>query len=399
MINVRDKHIPELDGIRGVACLGIIVAHCFLGIMSFPGGSPGQILTVFLLGGVDLFFVLSGFLIGGILIDNRNAANFFSAFWTRRIGRIFPALYVLVASYVAILIVRRNFDLPFLDAWLLQAPVHSPLWYATFTQSVPFVMTDWGPRWMGVTWSLAIEEQFYVIFPFLVYFLSHRSLIVTVVSAAIFAPICRILVDYNFGHVASYVLLPCRMDALLLGVLAAMVIRSPVALERARNYRFLIDFVIICLAIWIAFPGPLGTWLNSQGKFLSSLDSNIHYTKQALLFALAILRIFLYPRGWYHTILTWKPLTGLGLVSYGLYLYHQAVNGLVHGLLFGKEPQVDSLEQAAAAFLVMGTAILLATLSYFYFEMPIRRLAQRVKFRSPDAIGYCEAEQKSRVPV
>ncbi len=100
------------------------------------------------------------------------------------------------------------------------------------------------------------------------------------------------------------------------------------------------------------------------------------------MFALLILRIFLYEPGPYHRFLRTKVLTGIGLISYALYMYHQAVNGLMHGFIFNQEPHISTVTELLVAFAVMAIAVGLATLSYVYFERPIRRLAQRVGYSS-----------------
>ncbi len=380
------KHIPELDGVRGLACFGVLFAHCLGGIMV----TPPTLLAIawsktqyFLLGGVDLFFVLSGFLIGGILIDNRHSKNFFLAFWTRRAGRILPVLFMLVVSYCLIIALRPYLDTPSLDLWLLKEPVHSPLWYLTFTQTIPTVLSGAGPRWMGITWSLAIEEQFYLFFPLLVYFLPPRVLTFVVVGMVPFAWICRSLVHHFVGWYEAYVMLPCRLDCLAVGVLIAILVRSPAALDKARDYRLHLDVAIVLLVLAISeykFHG----WSSQLGEYplVSTAVLSFIYTAIALLFALCILRIFLYRHGWYHRFLTWRPLVWLGLISYGLYMYHQAINGLMHVWLFDAEPSVASWRQAAVAVGVMVIAIAVATLSYRCVETPIRRWAQQVRFKA-----------------
>src|SRR5258708_29267948 len=133
------RHVVELDGTRGIACLLIITIHCFTGILplevktSLPSYFGG--LGLILAGGVDLFFVLSGFLIGGILLDNRTASNFFRVFWTRRAGRILPVYILLFITYGIGLAVRARFDIAWMDLFLLHRPL-LPFWsYATFTQN------------------------------------------------------------------------------------------------------------------------------------------------------------------------------------------------------------------------------------------------------------------------
>jgi peptidoglycan/LPS O-acetylase OafA/YrhL len=246
------RHIPELDGVRGIACIFIVLLHCLIGISSAAPGSfveliKGQTMP-FLIGGVDLFFVLSGLLIGGILLDNRGASNFFRAFWTRRIARIFPVNYALVASYALVLAVQNIWHFPQLDIFALAPPVHSPLWYATFTQSIPFALTDWGPRWMGITWSLAIEEQFYLLFPLVVYFLPRRHVVMLTIVAIVASPLLFAAVEWITGRSdTAYVLLPCRMSALFLGVLVACIIRNDRAFGIARRFRILLDLAILLI--------------------------------------------------------------------------------------------------------------------------------------------------------
>ena len=385
-MDISKGHVAELDGVRGIACLSILIVHCTIGIWAPPAGSAfyaavttAPLLNIlaaaetFLLAGVDLFFVLSGFLIGGILMDNRNAPNFFRAFWTRRIARIFPVAYVLLASYALALFIRAHFDLPQLDLWLLQEP-RPPFWsYATFTQSIPIAINGYnGPKWVGITWSLAIEEQFYLLFPFLVYFLSRRSITVIGIAAIIAAPIFRAIVSARYNWYAAYVLLPCRMDALVFGVLIAAIIRNQAALAMARRARFWLDVVaalIIVAMITQSFP-------------ITSFV--LRYSAEALLFALLILRIFLYPPGLYHALLRARILTAAGLISYALYMYHQMISGLMHGFVFGHEPKITNVAEFIGALAVMGIAVALATLSYFYLERPIRQLGRRMAFKRSD---------------
>jgi peptidoglycan/LPS O-acetylase OafA/YrhL len=381
--------VPELDGIRGIACILIVLLHCLIGISDFAQGSLLQEVksetNVFLIGGVDLFFVLSGFLIGGILMDNRQSENFFRAFWTRRIARIFPVNYVLLASFVVVLAVRKNFDLPWLDIWLLKGPT-PPLWtYATFTQSIPMAVAgEAGPRWLGITWSLAIEEQFYLIFPVLIFFLSRRAIWLVAVAGILIAPVLWAIIEWKTGQpYTGYVLLPCRVSALLLGVLVACVIRNPKTLSICRRYRVLID----CVTLFI-FYSIIARWLHvyafnlkEQNPFLAILlAAPMQYLILATMFALLMLRIYLYEGGLFRRLLRMRILIGAGLISYALYMYHQAVNGLLHGFLLNQVPRVASGREIVVAIAVIAIAVGLATLSYFFLERPIRRLGQRVKF-------------------
>ena len=120
-----DRYTPELDGIRAFACLFILAAHCFTGpAVSWTTGTEiFYMKTVhILLGGVDLFFVLSGYLIGGILLDGKRGSNYFKSFWIRRAARILPVAYVLLASYIAALGAEQAFGLKWMNITLLAEP-------------------------------------------------------------------------------------------------------------------------------------------------------------------------------------------------------------------------------------------------------------------------------------
>src|SRR5262249_23229097 len=183
--NSSDRRITELDGLRGLAILFVLVyhyanfdvaPHSLFYYLSLP-----QRLTWT---GVDLFFVLSGFLIGGILIDQRESSQYFFPFYLRRFHRIFPIYYIFIASlFIRTMVWPR---------WALSASA-MPLWpYPFFLQTLlsPVVMT-FGPAWSGATWSLAIEEQFYLLLPLAVRRLSAKSLLRFVVVCVLAAPIVR----------------------------------------------------------------------------------------------------------------------------------------------------------------------------------------------------------------
>src|SRR5260370_19570686 len=167
--------IPELDGIRGIAIGMVLIAHCFA-IVSRPGSALAYALVPLRLDwtGVDLFFVLSGFLIGGILLDARESSNYFRVFYTRRFFRIVP-IY-------AVLLVCAGFTIYLSDARIFRRYEEMltgrlPWWYfLTFAQNIGMsIHKVWGTFPLGVTWSLAVEEQFYLTLPLLIRFLDRRG--------------------------------------------------------------------------------------------------------------------------------------------------------------------------------------------------------------------------------
>lgn len=373
-IAVNDKHIAELDGVRGIACLFVVVHHCLIGIVSPGFSSLAPYLRHFdtlLVGGVDLFFVLSGFLIGGILLDNRSAANFFGAFWARRACRILPVYWLLLSTYVAALSLGPLFNAPWLDKWLLNDPL--PLWsYLTFTQNYVMALppANNGALWLGITWSLAVEEQFYLLFPVLVYVLRRRTLVAIAIGCLVTAPIIRVVLWKAGGAFYSgYFPTPARMDALMFGFLVACVIRHAPSLDVARKYRIPLDVI------------ALGIFVTILDQHIMSIAPTLAFTLLSAMFAYGVLRIFIADEGPYKVGLRSWFLVNAGLISYAWYMYHQAINGLVHGLLFQSAPFVSSVGQLAASGLVLIVSACLAAISTRYFERPFRQWGRLVPYR------------------
>jgi len=151
------KRISQLDGVRGVAILLVLVYHYFTcQIVAEPGTLLSYLnrATSLTWSGVDLFFVLSGFLIAGILLDHRDTANYFRVFYLRRACRILPLHVLLLGLFVCFLATPMAVSPRF--EWVFGQPF--PLVsYATFTQNILMgIRGDFGPHWLGVTWSLAV---------------------------------------------------------------------------------------------------------------------------------------------------------------------------------------------------------------------------------------------------
>lgn len=388
------SHTPELDGIRGWACLSVLIAHTITGPFNVPELETLMFLsdrTLWLfLSGVDLFFVLSGFLIGGILIDSRNKPLYFRHFWIRRFGRIFPVAYLVLATYAVALYVTTNFGITRFDNWLLAEP-RPPLWtFATFTQSFPIASGGYGgPRWMAMTWSLAIEEQFYLLFPLAVYFLPRRWLVAIVISGIIAAPIFRDLLERLYGHwYAPYVLLPSRMDALLYGVGLALIVRNKAAFEIAKSLRRFLDVIGIVILYSIVSRWVFPLWPGPSGAIYPLKQSLM-----AILWAILILRVFTFEQSWFNRVWRNSVLRWIGLISYALYMYHQAVNGLIHGILFGQEPVITNFAHLLTAIIVIAISILLAAISYYYFEKPIRDYCSKLSSRMREKVPSPQTQE------
>ena len=192
------RHLPALDGVRGFAVLGVACSHLFPATPHSPLEAFVHSTFAFGASGVDLFFVLSGFLITGILFDSLPDPGFFRKFYARRVLRIFPLYYgVLAAFAVAALVFGLNFHHQLLSLAL----------YLQNTHLVAQPIRDYfGPTGLPLPhfWSLAIEEQFYLVWPVTVYFLRTRHRLLIFCAAALL--LCPFAPRFLFLHGVSYFL-------------------------------------------------------------------------------------------------------------------------------------------------------------------------------------------------
>jgi peptidoglycan/LPS O-acetylase OafA/YrhL len=267
----RAKRILELDGVRGLAIALVLVFHysdgaIVTGSKTVFGSSAlfyAFLPTRLMWSGVDLFFVLSGFLIGGILLDSRDSPRYFGTFYARRIHRIFPIYYLMIA-FVTVGVLN----------WP-QSPLFRgdmPLWtYPLYAQNLTGDYTQMANA-IEVSWSLAVEEQFYLLFPFLVRFCSRRTIMYALGVCIVGAPLLRSLMVYGgLGYEEIYPLLPTRADTLALGVVAAMIVRSEVATRLIRRHSRALYGCLVALVL--AFATMLKwTSVRQATAFLASLS-------------------------------------------------------------------------------------------------------------------------------
>jgi peptidoglycan/LPS O-acetylase OafA/YrhL len=317
----HDQRTPALDGIRGVAILLVLVLH-FLSL-ALPRDA-GPIIGVFKTWGwvgVDLFFALSGFLITGILIDAKGSPNYFRSFYARRVLRILPAYYLTLVLMLVVL----PLSAPGVNA-LLQPPVYGPGWpYWTHTSNLYFAATGYADGPLGHTWSLAIEEQFYLLWPAIVFVLSGRGLFRLCVGIVVLMPFFRaVLLASGAPALSVYFFTPSRLDGLVMGAIVAQLVRqspSTVPLYRAATIVAVVAPLLLAASIVTKkiFGAP-GTFLLESTKYVwIALGCS----------ALVMLTVTGPANSLLKRVLGSSPLTFFGRYSYGMYLFHLPIASLL----------------------------------------------------------------------
>ena len=370
--------IRELDGLRGAAIAMVVILHYFqLTIVARPGSALAYLQAAARLSwtGVDLFFVLSGFLIGGILLDSRASTNYYSVFYKRRFFRIIPIYLVTLLLGAALVSLRLGpTSGPFQWLTMEGAP-----WYAYLTFTQNFWMAhagSIGSNGLAMTWSLAVEEQFYLMVPLYIRALSRRWLARFLVIGICGAPLLRTLLlrfasDTSIG---TYTMMLCRADALLLGVLAAVLLRNERWKERIRGAGSVFSFLIPILLL------GMGVLTLQAWKLTSSIMKTVGYTWVALFYVTILLFVLTRPDSRLTKVLRTKWLCWLGTLAYGIYLFHTGVLYLLFGLIWGRGATVSSIPTFLVTLAAMALTLLLAALSWRYFEQPLIRMGRRSDF-------------------
>ncbi len=379
--SVREsQRIPQLDGLRGLAIGMVLLYHHF----GRPGlGSTGIYRTIawtLHLGwaGVDLFFVLSGFLIGGILIDNQNSPNYYRTFYLRRAFRILPLYIILLLSYI--LALQTNF-VPLMLKYRL------PSWsYLVFAQNLMMVrysheyasgfrLFEFGASWMTATWSLAVEEQFYVILPLIVRRLSMRAVKHVAVAMILLAPVTRLFSFYiggPRGFTAAYVLMPCRIDALGFGLLAAILWREK-RIPRIRWLLAAIPFLVWGLCKYTVYSG-MALKLSLSGYSVTA----------ACGFVLLLLCLSCPRRSVLYELLVSRMMVTLGNTSYCLYLWHSVIAGILFHFVLGSGTEFKDIKSAGLEVASLTLSVAVSWLSWRYFESWLLAFARRFRYRADE---------------
>jgi peptidoglycan/LPS O-acetylase OafA/YrhL len=363
--SVFKGHVPALDGVRGLAILMVMLSHFLL--PQFWADPKAYTLAQGGWLGVDLFFVLSGFLITGILLDARTRENYWWRFYRRRLLRIFPLYYfVVVVTWLVILFVEKAPD-------RLQG-YDSFAWFFAFAPNVAMALKN---NWLyhshvfnlNHLWSLAVEEQFYLLWPLIVRYTPIRWLLVLCIIMVCAGTPLRFWVAGTQGvdSVASYVLPFTRMDGLAAGSFLAVFLRLGLP-----------DF--IPFDRWVARLVLLWAGWEVVGIFLHGTEHRL-YTLSALLFAsLLYLSLNPHPRALLRRVFEASFLRHLGKYSYGLYIFHLMFE-YVWWACF-RDPFLGrgwspALAQTVYVVLASVGTYLLARASWALIEQPFLKLKER----------------------
>ena len=345
--------------------------------------------------GVDLFFVLSGFLITGILLESKGAPNYFRSFYARRVLRIFPLYYAALTLFVVVL---PHFGS--LRAHALAPSDGSPLWYWAYLCNYSIAWRHSFPHGpLSVTWSLAIEEQFYLIWPALVLLLSRRQLITACFTVGVLSLLARAdLVWRHADWISPYVLTPCRMDSLAAGALIAAAARGPGGLRSILPYARWGGIVSVLLMV------GLFVWVGAEWQFRGP-GQIFGYTLLAALFASMLPIAIALPAGNIaERFLSSRLMRLFGRYSYAMYLFHQPVRTLLRERVLSPErwPRLfGSLLPSQLVFyviaLVLTTAV--AAVSWACFERHFLNLKRFFPVRRPRAAPMACEPAAERRPV
>jgi peptidoglycan/LPS O-acetylase OafA/YrhL len=360
------SRIAPLDGLRGLAVLAVILYHASL-FEPPSAGAAAVLRAAARLGwaGVDLFFVLSGFLITRILADSRGALNYFRVFYARRFLRIFPLYYASL----------------FLLVLAFRVGAGESVWYWLYASNVKMTLDGWPATPLSHFWSLAVEEQYYLVWPLVVSLLPRRALVVLCGGLVLLVPAAR-AAGYVLGapDLGLYVLTPFRLDALAAGSLLALVVPG---LPEPRRW---VPHAVATLALATLATGLVVS--RAKDAFWGTPPMlTLGFTFLAVAFGAVVFLAVALPRGsWLPRVLEWSPLRAAGKVSYAMYVFHWPVTFALREAGFRPAAIAPGATGWAAYLAVLLAAVsALAALSWKILEGPCLALKDRVAYRYPEA--------------
>jgi peptidoglycan/LPS O-acetylase OafA/YrhL len=354
------QHFPALDGLRGVAILAVIIYH------NFPYGE-----SLFGWLGVDLFFVLSGFLITSILMRSvrpEPGKGFLKKFYIRRALRIFPLYYLFLLLFL--------FLLPQAGIWKNEVNdyVENKWWFIFYLQNW-LLATDFpdSSQCLNHFWSLAVEEQYYLIWPFVILLLrTPKRLVAFLIGVLVMLFIGRSFIWHQqyagFNYTTFYLF--TRFDGICIGSLVALLVTI--------RKDFLSRHTAV-IVTGLALLNFIFYFLNKNGQL--PYWSFLGYTTFASMFGFLVYELCYGETGWLKNIFSISPLRFLGKISYGIYMFHWPIHFLLRKNITGFYIELFRWSGSYTAILTGLTttliAILLSWFSYKFFESRFLKLKEK----------------------
>ncbi len=355
--NPDRQHYPALDGLRGLAILLVVVYHNF------------GFINVFFFGwlGVDLFFVLSGFLITDILLKTVGNKNYLRNFYMRRVLRIFPLYYICLILFLIVLPrLNLQFDVKYYT--------DNQLWLWTYLQNWLYIFKDGGQtQALHHLWSLAVEEQFYLLWPLIILIIRKPKYLLLAISLLLVAVITLRLWVWNnqIADLAYFNLYTfSRIDGICIGCMVALIQRI--------NINFFKKYTTVIVLVF-AILNFLFFFINRKYQFTFPYLALVGYTTFAMMFGLLVNETVSGKTKLINYIFSIRILKFFGKISYGLYIFHWPLYLLLHPYLYSwVSGHTNALPgQFAVSVIVTLAAIILSWISYRYFENYFLRLKER----------------------
>lgn len=425
---IAGRKLQSLDGLRAIAILLVFFHHMksYIPVVNLPSFLMRMYVWQGWIG-VDLFFVLSGFLITGILIDTRESVNYFTGFYARRVLRIFPLYYFVLVGLVVLGVFLGKSEAPWALAIVSQLPLPQDRWvyFSFLTNWTCLWKAQWDTQFSSILahfWSLGVEEQFYFIWPLVIWLVRPRHMPWVAGGLALLSAMVRLMwvLHYNLNLVIPPLSIEialatvCRMDALFIGALCAWFFHD---IERVKK-----------VAHWLPLVGSLGV-----GSFFVYFTCLLYKPQPILHFFYGpaliehdyedLIRLFLLCGGFtllaigfgaiilltaynekrksfLQGVLQSRVLGLIGRYSYGIYVYHIPITILAGFFLFPrlmsgvttKEEQI--IAQCAYMVIMAAVSYIVAAISYELFEKRVLRLKRHFEPRYiPASAGNLELER------
>lgn len=352
------NYYPALDGLRGLAILLVVVYHNF------------GFINVFFFGwlGVDLFFVLSGFLITDILLKTRRQQGFLKNFYLRRVLRIFPLYYLALLLFLFIVpAFVSSFDVKYYQ--------DHQLWLYTYLQNWIYTFQNPGQtNTLNHLWSLAVEEQFYLLWPLAVLLLKNPKHLLLLISLVLVAVLGLRLwawmtqvADLAYFNLFTFT----RVDGICIGCMVALLQRiNPGLLKKYTT----------AIVLFFAFMNFAFFFVNRRYDFAFPYLALAGYTTFAMIFGLLVNEAVTGNNKWVNGLFTFPPLKFFGRISYGFYIFHWPVYLLLSPVLLQTLSGTFSNRQLPFIVSVLATlaAIVVSWISFRYYERYFLKLKDRL---------------------